>query len=226
MPARTFVLIFKCVARPNFCEPPPSQSRHHVRRQRRERCRKSSATWKESAVWQCSGIEYRADNEVKADKICLAIKKLCKNNRKLKKIVYFCSLKIGFKVSVLLERAWNFKEVKLKMIVELIINQMFTKPLKMRGNLKNVFFVPYRKWSASRQIKSDWVPYQQRSTSRKCSLKENCLETKIQPDSEMDKDNTLDTAERLTSGLAQRRREVRIWKVVRKCRRCAKPPSR
>ena len=30
MPARTFVLIFKGVARPNLCEPPPSQSRHHV----------------------------------------------------------------------------------------------------------------------------------------------------------------------------------------------------
>jgi len=35
MPARTFVLIFKRVARPNLCEPPPSQSRHPVVRNRR-----------------------------------------------------------------------------------------------------------------------------------------------------------------------------------------------
>ena len=31
------------------------------------------------------------------------------------------------------------------MIVELIVNQIFTKPFKMKGNLKNVFFETTRK---------------------------------------------------------------------------------
>lgn len=30
MSARTFVRICKCISRPSFCEPPPSQSRRHV----------------------------------------------------------------------------------------------------------------------------------------------------------------------------------------------------